>query len=98
MSGADSVHVQVPARIESLPALVERLLERYGSDEYRQHFRWIDHISEVRDERVRERAERVLVQELRRSNLEHMYLAVPELVDWSQVELFSYSGRGPSGG
>jgi uncharacterized protein (TIGR04141 family) len=95
MSGADSVHVHVAAQINALPRLLERLLERYGSDEYRQHFRWIDHIAEVRDERLRERAERLLIQELRRANLEQMYLAVPELVDWSQIELFSYSGEDP---
>lgn len=88
MSGADSLHVSLPVALADLPRLLSVYLEKYEDLSYRDNFPWVDQISEVRETAAISQLDEELVRLINGSNLDRIWMAVPEVVDWSKVEGF----------
>ncbi len=91
LSGRDSLAAVLPANLRELPALLDRYLQRYRATTYRNTFPGIDTIREARDVALLERLESKLLDKLRRRDLSRLWLVVPDLLDWTDVEGFKYS-------
>ena len=68
-------------------------LERYQSSDYRAHFDWIDQIAEIRDKQLANDLNAMLVERIKAGALDRVWMAVPDLVDWSDVKGFRYIRR-----
>lgn len=90
MTGMDALGVAAPVTLETLAEQLERYLTLSRSSHYRSHFGWIDHIAEVRDVNRRARLDEVLVERLKSAPVERVWLAVPVVIDWSDVGGFRY--------
>lgn len=93
LSGADSLAVEVPTTLLELPALLRGYLAAFGSTEYQKRFDWIDHMAEVSDEAQRAHLDQTLVDRVRAGSFDRLWLAVPEIVDWSKTVGFAFTRR-----
>ncbi|MEZ4365019.1 MAG: TIGR04141 family sporadically distributed protein [Kofleriaceae bacterium] len=93
MSGSDSLSVGAKVDLDGLPALLTKYVKQFKSNAYKANFSWVDHIREERDRAQIDSLDEQLVQKLRASDLDRVWLAVPDVIDWSRVAGFRY-GRG----
>lgn len=94
MSGMDSLTASVRVRPQGLGELLD-LYGRKFDEPYKEVFRWVEHIGEVRDRVLREKLDEKLVELLRTADLTDVraWLSVPELIQWAQVDGFRYSEK-----
>lgn len=95
VTGMDSFHVNLPVRIEDLPALLERVYEKHLDDSYQRTFPWIDHIAQVKDSSDINALNGMLVERLSKQQKENTWMAVPEVIQWADVGGFRFPGTGP---
>ena len=89
MAGVDSLSVRVRVDLATLPTLLKRYLQRSEDEAYRERFRWVDHVAEVRDKSLEERLFRELVQIIDR-NKGGVWGAIPERIDWTTFDVFRF--------
>ena len=91
MTGVDSLTTNVKMNLNDVPALLESYLEKFRENTYRSTFPNIDYISEVRDVSVIEELDNSLIQKIQEGNLEKVWAAVPDLIDWTDNSGFKVS-------
>jgi len=91
LTGKDALRTTGPFTILDLPAILRRFLAESRKTEYRDHFPWVDNVQEVKSPTVREALDEILVDRLRSDDIDGIWLAVPERVDWQTIEGFAYS-------
>ena len=95
LTGADGLRVSARITLENLPEYLESVLEKSQSESYKANFGWIDHISDVRDPAMVDLLNTKLIERLQQREFDSMWMAVPEIIEWSDVSGFSYTERGP---
>jgi len=93
LSGSDVLVTEVPATLVGLPQLLGGYLLAFAGRQYQQRFDWIDHMAEVTDDARCADLDQELVARIRASNDDRLWLAVPEVVDWSKTAGFAFSRR-----
>jgi uncharacterized protein (TIGR04141 family) len=94
ISGADSLSITYPASLENIKEKCKECLDSYNSDQYRRDFPWVDNILEIKSKSKREELDTKMVQQVIDEEYDKLYLAVPDIVDWSAVEGFKFSVGG----
>jgi len=90
LTGKDSLHVHANVDLNEITDLLARYLAEYSKRTYRERFPWVDQIHELQDPTKIEQLEKEIVQRLRTQDLEHLWLTIPEPIDWSRVSGFKY--------
>jgi uncharacterized protein (TIGR04141 family) len=90
LSGMESLHAMVRVDLEGLRALLSEYLDQFGKDSYKKSFAWVDHVSEVIDPGRHRELDEQMLKLIRKEEFERCWLAVPEPIDWSQVDGFRY--------
>lgn len=91
VSGTDSLKVRVKSSLVQLHEYLDKYLEKYESDDYKENFSWIDHLSEVRDKSKLEELNNELIMKVRVSDFSKTWLAAPDIIDWSTIAGFRYN-------
>ena len=89
-SGRDSFSVYTRITLEGFLDLAKRLFKAFQNTAYRQRYPWIDKISQERDPNVIEELESRLVVAINDGDTAKIWMAIPEIVDWEEVENFAY--------
>jgi uncharacterized protein (TIGR04141 family) len=89
-AGKDALAVTRKVTLHELPELLQLYLAKSEQTTYRDRFAWIDNIREVRDKAQKKQLDGALVEMLRTAENLKAWLAVPDLLDWSEVDGFSY--------
>lgn len=93
ISGRDSVSIYTRVDINSFSRIADVLLKAYGNDRYKKAYPWIDYIQEVRDNGTIEKLDNQVVANIIEKNYERIWLAVPDILDWHDVEGFAYKKK-----
>ena len=93
MSGMDALHAAIPTDIESLRDLLSLYLDKYLDTSYLSTFPWVDHIAEISKRTVIDELDEAVVQKIIAGDLDGVWMAVPEVIDWQSVDGFQWSGR-----
>ena len=93
-AGSDSLTPNVELAPNDLPELCGRLLDAFTADDYKAEFGWIDQLTQVRDVARVEELNELLVQQLVTGTVGTTHLAMPEGIDWQDVESFKIGGAG----
>lgn len=88
LAGADSLVMGVKASISMLPSICQELLTAYSADDYKNEFGWIDHLSLLQDSATINKLDERLVEQLRSGDTSSTHLAMPESVDWADIDGF----------
>ncbi|MEI7918515.1 MAG: TIGR04141 family sporadically distributed protein [Candidatus Saccharibacteria bacterium] len=96
ITGKDSLHISSKVDISNLADKLKIYYTAAKSDIYKVNYSWIDHIAEVKDSTKITILNTELAVRLAGSDLENIWLAVPEVVDWSDIKGFMYRGDSAS--
>jgi len=96
VSGKDALSLTPSVDITNIKEFLKDCYERYGSDEYKEEFGWIDQIAEVKSPQIRTELDKALIDNIEKDNLEKTWMAVPEIIKWEDIFGFRYISRGES--
>ena len=88
--GMDSLSVSTDTHVSNLKEFLERLYEKYIDDSYKIDFPWVDHISEIKDKSRIVELEEILFHKISLGDLDKIWMAVPEIIEWDKVGGFCY--------
>jgi uncharacterized protein (TIGR04141 family) len=91
LSGTDGLSITAAVDLADLKELLAKCLTQYRRREYKKRFPWVDNVAEVRDRTTLDALEVELVRRIRERALDHIWLAIPELIDWNDFAGFRYS-------
>ncbi len=90
ITGADALSVSVKREATDIIEFLHLCYDQYQKNDYKEEFGWIDQIEEVKAPSLKERLNNELLVKLNNKELDKIWMAVPELMDWSDVEGFKY--------
>lgn len=90
-SGRDSVAICTRVTVEMLADVAKRLYLAFNDTRYKELYPWLDKIREERDKTVIEALNNELVSRLQGGNLEGIWLAIPEVIPWEDIDGFGYT-------
>lgn len=93
MSGADSLHITLPFRLAELPDLLDSLHSKFIDTTYRTKYPWIDQIAEIRNPALEATLDDLLIRGLAAGNLDRVWMAVPQVILWTEVRGFRFPTR-----
>jgi uncharacterized protein (TIGR04141 family) len=93
MSGLDSLSVSARTRLSDLKALLPKYLRAFRSTKYRTKYRWVDQIAEIRSDADIDRLNAKLIVAFDNPAKTHLWMALPDVVDWTRVQGFRHSHR-----
>lgn len=99
IAGIDSFKTSLSVELSDLSETLRVSLERSESKDYlvrdsqgnNSQFAWVENLLPVKDKALIDELDKAVWKQLSSRHLENMWLAVPDIVDWSQVTGFSYS-------
>lgn len=90
MTGIDSLSVRVRTDLKSLRALLVKYLAKSSDDSYRKRFPWVDHVAEVRDQKLCDKLFALVIDALGKKDSSRVWAAIPEVVDWNTFDHFRF--------
>lgn len=91
ITGKDSFNISVKENINSISDLLVMCYEYFQKKDYKNNFGWIDQISEIKSKPVIKKLNDKLIENIKENNLEKIWMAVPEIIEWEDVEGFNFS-------
>jgi uncharacterized protein (TIGR04141 family) len=89
-SGRDSVSLFTRVHVDLLTDIGRRLLKAFRSKKYRKNYAWIDRVEQVRDTKTIAELDEALVAAINNDDHGKLWLAVPEIVAWEEIDGFAY--------
>jgi uncharacterized protein (TIGR04141 family) len=89
-SGRDSFSVYTRVDLSSFADIAKKLRKARQSSAYQKRYPWVDKISEERDSTVVAKLDSALVRDINNGAVGHIWLAVPEIISWEELEGFAY--------
>jgi uncharacterized protein (TIGR04141 family) len=91
LAGMDALTATCKLSLDDLPDLLRAYLAKSLETTYKQKYPWVDNIREVREKRLKKRLDEELLNVLGEADNPKAWLAVPDLVDWNDIDGFKYS-------
>jgi uncharacterized protein (TIGR04141 family) len=92
LSGKEALTAMVQVELNQLTGLLETFHKQFLSTSYRTNFAWVDQIREVTNATLETELNDAVVALIRSRRFgERCWLAVPDILDWSDVSGFRYS-------
>lgn len=88
LSGADALVLGFDQPVADLPALLRDLYTHFTAKKYQATFGWVDHLAEVKDPGTVVTLDAQLVADLRVGDTSTTHMAMPENLDWEDLEHF----------
>ncbi len=88
LSGFDALHVSARVTLETLRALLSRLLAQFGKETFKDTFPWVDYISDVKSTALIDQLDALMLQAIAGQRADRCWLAIPEPIDWAQILTF----------
>jgi uncharacterized protein (TIGR04141 family) len=90
LTGSDALGLQTREQVPDLVELCERLLVAYEDTAYKENFDFIDFLRPVKSRGRREELDEKLIEVLAARDIDDVHLAVPETLDWLDIDGFRY--------
>ncbi|HEU4713658.1 MAG TPA: TIGR04141 family sporadically distributed protein [Pyrinomonadaceae bacterium] len=92
ISGMESLNTLIQTDLKELNTLLEKFHDKFFEDSYRKDFEWVDQIGAVTDSALESELNEALLDLIWHRKLnDRCWLAVPDIIDWLQVDGFRYS-------
>lgn len=90
ISGRDTFAASAKFDVQDVADFLTEALGRYKSETYKERFDWIDQIKDVRAKAEISQLDGILIDRLKAGELDHIWMAPPEVLDWADVKGFRY--------
>lgn len=91
LHGKDALVANVDFGLDGVIDYLERCEELARDDSYKTEYPWVDHISEITDTALKSKLDEELVERIRAARFNRLWLAVPDRIDWGEVDGFKFS-------
>lgn len=91
ITGRDALKVSVKQNIDTINNFLLKCYKQYCKDEYKTNFGWIDQIAEIKNPTLINGLNEKIIAKIKKSDFEKLWMAIPEIIDWEDVEGFHYS-------
>ena len=88
LSGADALVLGIDKPVTDLPAFLRDLYLHYTATKYQAWFGWVDQLAEVKDPALVSALDDQLVKQLKASEVSSTHMAMPENLEWEDIEHF----------
>lgn len=88
LSGSDALVLGFDKPVTDLAALLVDLHSHYSATRYKDAFGWVDHLAEVKDPTLINALDDQLVKQLSLSDTSTTHMAMPENLEWEDIEHF----------
>lgn len=95
VSGKESFHAKIIATWENINTFLPKYLSFYQKEDYKENFNWINNIKKETNKKITEELNEKLIEKFKEKSSEKIWLAIPELVKWSDIEGFKYGRFSP---
>jgi uncharacterized protein (TIGR04141 family) len=95
-SGRDSVSVYTRVTLQDFADIARTLWKAFQSTKYKRNYPWIDKISQERDPGVIAQLDDKVVEAINHGDLNKIWVAIPEIISWEEVDGFAYKLRKPN--
>lgn len=92
LSGGDILSVTAEVDITNIVTFLTKTYQKYSLERYKSNFGWIDQIQDIKDSRLIERLNETMI-EMINARSSNIWMAVPEIIDWTAIKGFKYHGR-----
>jgi uncharacterized protein (TIGR04141 family) len=93
ITGKDALNLSAKVDATNIVEFLSHCYGLYLSDAYKTNFDWIDQIKDVRNPPLETELNARLIQKLALHNLDKVWMAVPEVINWSDLKGFRYGDR-----
>jgi len=90
IAGFDSLHVNARIEFQKLRDRLDTYLTKSRETTYQQEFGWIDHVREIRDEKLNEQLTRHLVKEMKSASPKNLWMAPDGIIDPNDVSYYQF--------
>lgn len=90
LSGKDALKVSLPFELKDLPGLLDKAINLFDSESYKQSFPWIDRLSEVRNASIKNELDTKLIDKITKNDFSKTWLSIPEVINWENISGFRY--------
>lgn len=90
LGGFDVLQASARVSLSDIPTLLDTYERQFHSHAYRTNFSWVDHVRQVRDKAQVARLDERLVEKIVEEPSDRCWLAVPDVIDWTEPWLFRY--------
>jgi len=91
ITGKDALKVSIKTNISTIHDFLKKCYEQYKKEDYKTNFGWIDQIAEIKSKTTIDTLNEKLVEKARKKDFEKLWMAIPEIINWEDVEGFAYS-------
>lgn len=89
-SGRDSITVYTRVTVGTFAHVARKLLKAFQNTAYKSRYPWIDKITEERDSTIIAQLDAALVARINDGERTRIWLAVPEVVAWEEIDGFAF--------
>ncbi|WP_042372109.1 DUF6119 family protein [Bacteroides neonati] len=94
ISGADPLCISTHVDIDSIGDVLDIAYRQYKRETYKEHFDWIDHIAVIKSSEIINQLDAILLEKLNALELDKIWMAVPDVVDWDVIHELKLNSRG----
>ncbi len=89
--GKDSLRVTLKLSLDEIKDYLKLFLTLYNKKDYKKDFGWIDTMKEEKDPSRINFLNEKLIEEINKEKPERLWLSIPEIIDWNDLDGFKYS-------
>lgn len=93
ISGADILNITCPITLGDIKNKCSELLKKFVASDYQETFSWINNVFEVPSKKKIDELNEEMIAKIRADNFDHVYLAIPDIVDWTAIEGFRFQEK-----
>src|SRR5699024_9468768 len=96
ISGRDTFHFTYEFNngFRDCNEICQYLIDSYESEEYKEHYSWVDNLQRVEDRELKEKLNELLIKQINNKNVEEIRLGIPEIIDYTINISYSNTERG----
>ena len=92
ITGGDIFSITVERKIDTIEEFLDYCYQKYTATSYKDNFEWIDNITAITSKNLIDTLNNQVIESIKASTLENIWMAVPEVINWEQIKCFRYSG------
>jgi uncharacterized protein (TIGR04141 family) len=96
IAGADALSITCRTALPGIPDKCDQVYSAFLLDDYQRKFPWVENISQVTNKGLIETLNNELIRRIQTGQLEKVYLAVPEIIEWTAIDGFRFREAGAS--
>lgn len=94
VTGSDTLKVSIDITVDDLPNRLDEIYRIYRQTNYKDDFGFIDMITPLKDNSLREILNAELVRRINDRELNLVWMSIPEIFDWENLGAFRYTPKG----